>query len=111
MMIIAHPECVSSHSEKSNPSALERIWKEKPDLILVDLNMPDITGIDLTRCVRERYSKEDLPIVMVTTQDEIRDYEEAYAVGINDIMQKPFSEEQIGNVLKKFTGKPSPSYS
>lgn len=85
-------------------SALESVQKEKPDIILTDLNMPDITGIDLTREIRKKYSKEKLPIVMVTTQDESRDFEAAKAEGINDILRKPFTESQVGEMLKKITG-------
>lgn len=89
--------------------ALESVQKEKPDIILTDLNMPDITGIDLTREIRKKYSKEKLPIVMVTTQDESRDYESASDAGINDIMRKPFTESQVGEMLKKITGYKKPS--
>ena len=43
--------------------ALDKIKNEKPDVILTDLNMPEITGIDLTRNVREWYTKDKLPIM------------------------------------------------
>ncbi len=90
-------------------SALESLQKEKPDIILTDLNMPDITGIDLTREIRKKYSKEKMPIVMVTTQDESRDYDSALEAGINDIMRKPFTESQVGEMLEKVTGYKIPS--
>ena len=90
-------------------SALEAVQKEKPDIILTDLNMPDITGIDLTREIRKKYSKEKLPIVMVTTQDENRDFDTAKEAGINDIMRKPFTESQVGEMLKKVIGYKVPS--
>ena len=82
--------------------ALERLREEKPDVILTDLNMPDITGIDFTRSIRQLYSEEDLPVIMVTTQDEAKDHKAAHEAGVNDIMQKPFTEEQIGKALGKF---------
>lgn len=85
-------------------SAIEAVEKEKPDIILTDLNMPDITGVDLARLLRKKYSKEQLPIVMVTTQDESRDYGDALKEGINEIIKKPFTEGQIGQLLKKITG-------
>lgn len=84
--------------------ALEHIKKEKPDVVLTDLNMPGITGIELTSGIRRLYDKERLPIIMVTTQDEAKDNEAAYAAGVNGILQKPFTEESIGKVLKKFSG-------
>jgi CheY-like chemotaxis protein len=84
--------------------AIEKIKKEKPDVVLTDLNMPDITGIDLTRSVRQHYMKDELPIIMVTTQDEAKDNRAARDAGVNGILQKPFTEGQIGKALKQFTG-------
>ena len=89
-------------------SALEAVQKEKPDIILTDLNMPDISGIDLTREIRKKYSKKKLPIVIVTTQDESRDYESAFEAGVNDIMRKPFTESLVGAMLKKTAGYNAP---
>lgn len=88
--------------------ALERVQTEKPDVILTDLNMPVITGIDFTKEVRQWYSDGELPIIMVTTQNEIRDNKSAYASGVNDIIQKPFTETQIGKILAKFAGRQPP---
>ncbi len=79
--------------------ALDRIRTDRPDVILTDLNMPEVTGIELTRGVRHWYSKEDLPIVMVTTQNEIQDNEAAYAAGVNLILYKPFNERQIEEAI------------
>ena len=73
-------------------------------MILTDLNMPEITGIDLTRNVRQWYTKDKLPIIMVTTQDEAKDNKAALAAGVNGIVQKPFSEGQIGKALKQYAG-------
>jgi len=83
--------------------AIARLRSERPDIILTDLNMPDISGIELTKEVRKRYSKEQLPIVMVTTQHEDRDNRAAYDAGINGILRKPFSEAQIKNVIEGYT--------
>jgi CheY-like chemotaxis protein len=106
---VLHNLGCESHLFEFPVGALGRIQKEKPDVILTDLNMPDITGIDLTKSVRQLYSKEDLPIIMITTQDEAQDKKAAYAAGVNGILQKPFTEEQIGEVLVKFAGKQHPS--
>jgi len=82
-------------------SAIERMSVEKPDIILTDLNMPDISGIDLTKEIRKKFTKEKLPIVMVTTQDEERDNKAAYDAGITGILRKPFSEDQIKRVIEQ----------
>jgi CheY-like chemotaxis protein len=88
--------------------AIESVKKEKPDIILTDLNMPDISGIELTKEIRKSFSKERMPIVMVTTQDESKDFEEAYKAGINEILRKPFTETMVGDILKKMTGYVKP---
>jgi CheY-like chemotaxis protein/HEAT repeat protein len=86
-------------------NAIERLNIDKPSIVLTDLNMPDISGIELTRAIRKKFSKENLPIIMVTTQDEERDNKAAYEAGINGILKKPFSEGQIKNVLEQLLGK------
>jgi CheY-like chemotaxis protein len=88
--------------------ALEWVQKEKPDVILTDLIMPDITGIDFTKGVRRWYTNNELPIIMVTTQNETHAYKTAYAAGIDDIIHKPFTETQIGKALAKFAGRQPP---
>jgi HEAT repeat protein/CheY-like chemotaxis protein len=88
--------------------ALEWVQKEKPDVIITDLIMPDISGIDFTKGVRRWYRSGELPILMVTTQSETHAYKAAYAAGINDIIHKPFTETQIGKALAKFAGRQPP---
>jgi CheY-like chemotaxis protein/HEAT repeat protein len=93
-----------SHLFEFPAKALERVQREKPDVIFTDLNMPDITGIDFTKGIRQWYNDVELPVIMVTIQSEGRDSEAAYAAGINHIIHKPFTEDQIGKILGKFAG-------
>jgi CheY-like chemotaxis protein/HEAT repeat protein len=94
-----------SHLFEFPAKALQRVQKEKPDVILTDLNMPDITGIEFTKGIRQLYSKSELPIIMVTTQKEAQENKAAYTAGVNDIIHKPFTEAQIGKALAKFSGR------
>ena len=94
-----------SHLFESPAKALERVQKEKPDAILTDLNMPDITGIEFTKGVRQWYNDVEMPIIMVTTQNEAQENNAAYAAGVNNIIHKPFTEAQIGKALAKFAGR------
>lgn len=88
-------------------SALEWLATEKPLMVLTDLNMPDMTGIQLTEKVRERYPAKLLPVIMVTTQNESTDNDAAHLAGVNFILHKPFNAAALGaaieNVLKKIT--------
>lgn len=82
-------------------SALEWLHTEKPDLVLTDLNMPDITGIELTRRVRQMYRKEQLPVIMITTQNEKNDNQAAFEAGVSDIMHKPFTADTLRTMINK----------
>ncbi len=83
-------------------SALEWLETERPEILLTDLNMPDINGIDLCRAIRKKFSKEQLPVVMITTQNEANDNRAALEAGINDIMYKPFTKDTLSAMLQRF---------
>jgi CheY-like chemotaxis protein len=80
--------------------AIKEVRRLRPDVILTDLNMPDISGIELTQQVRQWFNTEQMPIVMVTTQNESQDNEAALAAGVNRILNKPFTEKTIGQALE-----------
>lgn len=86
--------------------ALEWLAKEKPALVLTDLNMPEISGIDLTRRIRTTYTAEQLPVIMVTTQSDVQDHEAAAAAGVNSILIKPFNAQTLRAGMAKFLKTP-----
>ena len=83
-------------------TAIEWLQKEKPAIVLTDLNMPEITGIMMSAEIRKKYSAEELPIIMVTTQNEVNDNEAAYAAGVNKVMQKPFNAETLKTAMDEY---------
>ncbi len=70
-------------------SALARLDAREFDLVLLDVMMPGLTGIDVLKKVRERVSESDLPIVMATARDATEDVVEALHLGANDYVTKP----------------------
>lgn len=82
-------------------SALEWMQTDKPDLVLTDLNMPDINGIDLCREIRKKFSPAELPVIMITTQNEANDNKAAYDAGMTDILYKPFTPDSLREGIKK----------
>ncbi|BHH84066.1 hypothetical protein LA52FAK_23550 [Desulforhopalus sp. 52FAK] len=88
-------------------SAIEWLATEKPLMVLTDLNMPDITGIQLTEKIRERYTSKLLPVIMVTTQNESQDNEAALGAGVNSILNKPFNAKTLGDAMEKVLTKVS----
>lgn len=83
-------------------SALEWLADNTPAMVLTDLNMPDITGIELTRRIRERFPKEALPVLMVTTQNEMHDHHAALDAGVNAIVNKPFTAESLMEAMRPY---------
>ena len=79
-------------SEPNGRRAYDRILQEKYDLILLDFMLPDMDGMEICRRVRE---VSDVPIIMLTARDEIRDKVEGLDLGADDYMTKPFAAEEL----------------
>ena len=70
-------------------SGLEAILTGEFDLVLLDIMMPDMDGIEVLKRAREFYSQAELPIIMATAKDESKDIVEALKLGANDYVTKP----------------------
>jgi diguanylate cyclase (GGDEF)-like protein/PAS domain S-box-containing protein len=68
---------------------LDRIRDERVDLVLLDIEMPEITGLDALVAIRERYAATQLPVIMVTARDRSDDVVKALELGANDYLTKP----------------------
>ncbi|MBT4090276.1 MAG: response regulator [Deltaproteobacteria bacterium] len=84
--------------------AISWLQSEKPDFLCTDLNMPGVTGIELIQEVRKKYNKDELPIILVTTQNEVRDNKAAREAGASEIMYKPFDTDMMSTVFEKIKG-------
>lgn len=76
----------------SGEDALEMVRKEKPDLVLLDVNLPGMSGIETCRELR---AWSDLPIIMLTVRSAERDKVVALDAGADDYVTKPFSMEEL----------------
>ncbi len=83
-------------------SAIEWLQSEKPLMVLTDLNMPDITGVQLAEEIRKKYDDKELPIIMVTTQNEANDNEAAKNAGVSKIIHKPFNAKSLKAAMDEF---------
>jgi diguanylate cyclase (GGDEF)-like protein/PAS domain S-box-containing protein len=75
--------------EEGARSLLERIQEEPVDLVLLDVEMPGISGLDALQTLRKCYSAIQLPIIMVTAKDQSEDVVKALDLGANDYLTKP----------------------
>ncbi|MCC7212542.1 MAG: response regulator [Candidatus Brocadia sp.] len=81
---------------------LEKAISNNIDLILCDWNMPNMTGIDFVKALRSSGQKNNIPIVMVTTEGGETKIEEAKSNGANGYLTKPFTPEQLKSKLGNF---------
>jgi two-component system, sensor histidine kinase LadS len=75
--------------------ALSIINTQKVDLVLLDLMMPDISGLEITNLIRKKYLISSLPIIIITAKNQIMDIQNAFELGVNDYLQKPFFKEEL----------------
>ena len=73
---------------------------QKPDVILVDWNMPEMNGLEFVRAVRGNPTYRTLPLMMVTTETESSQMGKALAAGANEYVMKPFTKDVIQEKLK-----------
>ena len=75
--------------------ALRLLPRERFDLALVDINMPDIHGLDVIRLIRANESHKATPILVISSEASQRDREKGLALGADDWLQKPFVPEDL----------------
>jgi adenylate cyclase len=69
--------------------ALELIRARPPDLVVLDIMMPDLSGLELLQCVRQAHSMSELPVIIATARDRSQDTVDALRLGANDYVTKP----------------------
>ena len=84
--------------------AMNQIRKSPPDLVLTDLEMPRMTGMELTSMIRGRDEMRDIPVLMITSRTTERHRQEAETAGVSSFVTKPWTEnmllDQVKNLLQ-----------
>lgn len=74
---------------------------KRPDVLLLDINMPEVTGIDMLEFVRLRKELRSLPVVMLSSETTDVQVDEAMSLGANGYVFKPVTIDELEAVLKK----------
>lgn len=93
-------EDVTFIEAKDGQEVLEKIKIETPDLILTDLNMPNINGLELVKKIKETPENRTIPIVVITSAGNTREREEFTQLGVNGIASKPITPPKIAEILE-----------
>ncbi len=81
---------------ESGEDALDRVLSEAFDLLVLDWNLPSMTGLDLCRALRKDPGLAGLPVLFLTANDSSQDMVEAFASGGDDYVVKPFRAPELG---------------
>lgn len=90
---------IKSTQAGSGLEAIERLAIEPIDLMVLDLNMPDMHGMEVIDFVRKHQAYRDIPIVVLTTKGEESSRRDALAAGANRYLTKPFDPRQLADVV------------
>ncbi|WP_274950540.1 hybrid sensor histidine kinase/response regulator [Bacteroides cutis] len=75
--------------------ALEQVDKEHPDLVLLDVMMPDMSGFEVAQYLKANANTADIPIIFLTALNSTTDIVKGFQVGANDFISKPFNKEEL----------------
>lgn len=95
-------ELIIAHNGKE---AVEKAAAEVPDIIFMDVVMPEMNGFDACRAIRARSETKDIPILMVTTRGEPVNVQAGYEAGCNEYITKPFDSVELMAKLRSYLGQ------
>ena len=83
------------HRARDGEEALELVKRERPDLAVLDVSMPKLDGLELTRLLREDPDTSAVRIVLLTALVQESDVSDGLAAGAHDYVRKPFSPQEL----------------
>jgi CheY-like chemotaxis protein len=88
-------DCTARHFLKARLAATELLAGKRPDLIILDISMPEVTGIMMLEFVRRRPEWKDLPIIMLSSEATDVQIDEALGLGADAYVTKPVSIDEL----------------
>ena len=83
------------HIEETGAAGLKMIKNQKPDMVILDIGLPDIDGFELCKTLRKDKVTKDYPIIMLTAKGEDRDKIEGLKLGADDYITKPYNADEL----------------
>nr|WP_275981958.1 response regulator [Frigidibacter sp. ROC022] len=93
---------VSSHSDGANAVAV--VQERRPDLVILDVMLPNRSGFDILADLRADPALADLPVMMLTARGQARDRAQAEQAGVSRFMTKPFANAEILAAVRELAG-------
>jgi two-component system, chemotaxis family, chemotaxis protein CheY len=83
-------------------AALKLLPQSHFDLVITDINMPDINGLELIRFIRQSPQHKDTPLIIISTEGKERDRDKGLGLGANAFLVKPFQPEELLELVEKY---------
>lgn len=93
---------VDTHAD--GKTAVEAVRMRSPDLIILDVMLPNRSGYDILNDLRDAEETQDVPVLMLTARGQKKDRELAQRLGANRFMTKPFSNGEILDTVRELVG-------
>lgn len=82
--------------------ALRILPREKVDLIITDINMPDINGLELVNFIRNNENYKETPLFIISTEGSERDRQKGLALGADAYLVKPFTPDELQSLIQEY---------
>lgn len=93
------------HTAKNGVEGLEKVQNHQFDTIIADINMPKMHGYDLIKEIRRKDNYKDVPIIIITTEEEASDKKKGFEAGANLFLIKPTEPKKMMKYVKMFLNK------
>jgi CheY-like chemotaxis protein len=101
-MLLAGHESYVVTSACDGEEGVEKAIAEVPNLILMDIEMPRMNGIEACRLLKQNEATRNIPVVLLTMRGEEPFVRQAYASGCSDFLTKPVNEQKLATIIKKY---------
>lgn len=95
-------ETIEVHTAMNGFDALKVLPRHRFELIITDINMPDINGLELINFVKKNPHYKDTPLFVVTTEGRAQDRDRGLQLGANEYVTKPFVPEQLSELVRRY---------
>lgn len=100
MLIKVLGESYDLHAFSSGKRALQFLKEKTPDLIILDIDMPEINGYDMLKMIKEREHLKEVPVIFLTSNNDKSHVVKAVAVGAKDYVVKPIDEDILSRKVQ-----------
>jgi CheY-like chemotaxis protein len=105
LTLALEPEGYEIRTSQSGEDAIRQVSAGKPDLILLDIAMPGMSGIEVLKMIAGGNQTKQIPVIMLTASEELSDAKEAMGLGAVSYICKPFKIDMLRSIIPGFLPK------